>query len=171
MILNSSIMDQINKSLKYGCTLFCLFLYSFANAQNIAPSVINSTGNTLSNSNWHFDYSIGELVVSTISNTSNSITQGVLQPYASQVSSISEYEESGISIYPNPVNSDVFFTFEKQESDLDVEIFNAIGIKVYEAKVTEKTLDLSGLEPGIYLMKVLNLITNREKIFNFIKTP
>ncbi|WP_372949547.1 cellulase family glycosylhydrolase [Mariniphaga sp.] len=66
---------------------------------------------------------------------------------------ISENEKQNLNIFPNPVHDRLFFShnndFEK------VTIFNIQGKPVIEKSIreTEKSMDVSALQPGIYLVR------------------
>ena len=53
--------------------------------------------------------------------------------------------------YPNPV-SDFLTINTRQETD-KIEIFSAIGLKVFETELQEK-IDVSGLAPGVYFVRM-----------------
>ena len=81
---------------------FCfLFLCISINIQ--AQENINSAGGNSSNNSGNVSYSIGQIVSTTITNTSGSINQGVQQPY--EILTLGHKEtESNISVilFPNP---------------------------------------------------------------------
>ncbi|MBW6537059.1 MAG: cellulase family glycosylhydrolase [Mariniphaga sp.] len=65
---------------------------------------------------------------------------------------ISGIEKQNLNIYPNPVQNQLFFT---QTDDFKkLTILNIQGIPVIERSIREleKSLDISGLQPGIYLI-------------------
>lgn len=56
--------------------LLFIFLFNYGFSQ----SVVNTTGNTLGNASVSIEYSVGEIVTTTLSNASNTCNQGLLQP-------------------------------------------------------------------------------------------
>ena len=64
------------------------------------------------------------------------------------------------SIYPNPANKNVFLRLDKRiNSDLNIEIYNNLGMKIYEKKTPYKSaqnikINLSGFSEGIYYITV-----------------
>lgn len=61
----------------------------------------------------------------------------------------------GLSIYPNPVSSDrIYITTSKQSQSKEVEIYDVLGKKVLQATLTGKELNITGLTPGVYIIKV-----------------
>jgi len=75
--------------------------------------------------------------------------------------------EPAFSIYPNPVFSNLFVRVESTDSYIrDLKIYDLSGIMIREVNFTtspgisDKTIDLSGLNPGIYL---LEFVDNHDK--------
>ena len=60
--------------------LLCLTFISVSFITTNGQTLVNSTGNTIKNNSYHFEYSVGEIAVTTISNKTNNTTQGLLQP-------------------------------------------------------------------------------------------
>ena len=74
-----------------------------------------------------------------------------------------------ISVYPNPVSSTFNLkTATNDLSSLSIQIFNVIGKKVYEEKsLKSKTIDVSELSSGIYILKIIN--ETQQKTIKLIK--
>ena len=61
----------------------------------------------------------------------------------------------GLSIYPNPVSSDrIYITTSKQSQSKEVEIYDVLGKKVLQSTLTGKELNITGLTPGVYIIKI-----------------
>lgn len=60
----------------------------------------------------------------------------------------------GLSIYPNPVNTGKIYVSSKLALEKKVEIFDVLGKKVFEAIVTNKEVNISALNTGVYIVKV-----------------
>ena len=68
---------------------------------------------------------------------------------------------SGLSVHPNPASNEVYVSFELLEnSEIDVEVFDAIGKLVYSATriqtslgMNDHTIDVSDLNTGLYSVK------------------
>lgn len=74
--------------------------------------------------------------------------------------SIEELDKLDVSIYPNPSMGDVFIEVDS-EFEGQIEVWNSVGKKVIAKKANftsglNQKIDLSGLEGGIYLIKVSN---------------
>ena len=59
---------------------FFLFLSNVLFSQSISRSLINNTGNTLSNSEFSISYSLGQPIVGKINNSDYLLRQGFQQP-------------------------------------------------------------------------------------------
>ncbi|OYU85247.1 MAG: secretion protein [Flavobacterium sp. BFFFF2] len=60
----------------------------------------------------------------------------------------------GLSIYPNPTNSDRLFIVSKAGLDKEVTIFDVLGKKVLQTELSGKELNISSLTPGVYIIKI-----------------
>lgn len=60
-----------------------------------------------------------------------------------------------LSIYPNPATGQRIYITTKNELIKQIEIFNVLGKPVLSARLTGNELNISSLEPGIYILKIL----------------
>jgi len=65
---------------KFITRLLFLTFISISFIPTSGQTLVNSTGNTIKNNSYYFEYSLGEIAITTISNSSNNATQGLLQP-------------------------------------------------------------------------------------------
>lgn len=91
--------------------------------------------------------------------------------YPDTVSGISEITDRDILLYPNPIIDKLFIACQKNISNIDITITNAIGQTVYRKEETNlapnltKILDLSPFLNGIYFLTVQsNIETTTQKI-------
>ncbi len=80
------------------------------------------------------------------------------EPVSAQVSatatSTKEVPIEGLSIYPNPASGQkVYITTYTNKPKL-IEIYNVLGKNILSANLTGKELNISVLEPGVYIMKI-----------------
>ena len=66
---------------------------------------------------------------------------------------IGEQDESTISVYPNPMVDKLFV---KCEEESDVTLFSSTGQVLFEKRIVSETIDVSGLGPGLYLIRIAN---------------
>ena len=60
----------------------------------------------------------------------------------------------GLNIYPNPVSSGRVFITSKTTLAKEVEIFDVLGKKVLQATLNGKELNITDLNPGVYIIKI-----------------
>ena len=79
-------------------------------------------------------------------------------PASAQVSppevSAKEVPIEGLSIFPNPASGQKVYINTKSGKAKKVEIYNVLGNNVLSAQMTGNELNISDLDPGIYIMKI-----------------
>jgi len=65
--------------------------------------------------------------------------------------------EKRLKVYPNPNNGRFTIRIEGLEQAAQIEIYNLLGVIVYQDKIiTEKTIDITNIQPGLYFVKIKN---------------
>jgi hypothetical protein len=65
-----------------------------------------------------------------------------------------------VEVFPNPTISDVNVTFDKTLSNVEVTVFNSVGIKVMNKSIgstsfaTTETIEISNLPAGVYIVEI-----------------
>ncbi len=57
-------------------------------------------------------------------------------------------------IYPNPATQGKIYITSKLNKPKEVEIFDVLGKKIIATSLLNKTLDVSSLSPGVYILKI-----------------
>ncbi len=144
-----------------------------------AQTSLNAAGGNASSSEGSVNYSVGQLVYTTNTGTSGSVTQGVQQPY--EISIVTELEEAkdiklSVSAYPNPTTD--YLTLEVKDfelSTLHFQLFDMNGKLLLREKITsnQTRIDMNNLVPATYFVKVIvmtqNLASQEMKIFKIVK--
>ncbi|WP_029034040.1 T9SS type A sorting domain-containing protein [Salinimicrobium terrae] len=60
----------------------------------------------------------------------------------------------GLSIFPNPATGQKVYINTKAGKAKRVEIYNVLGNNVLSSQLTGNELNISNLEPGVYIMKI-----------------
>jgi hypothetical protein len=108
--------------------LLISFVSVATHAQTIEGQLIQTTGNSIANSSFSLDYSIGEIAIETISSPSNYLTQGVLQPTIVSVSTgIVVSSSSYIHVYPNPTTAVEGFKINTEDKIEKITVMNTLG--------------------------------------------
>jgi hypothetical protein len=63
-----------------------------------------------------------------------------------------QHDIESFDLYPNPANA--YVNLVGLDGLFNIEIFSQSGVKVFETKTNQSRLDLSGLSPALYILKV-----------------
>jgi hypothetical protein len=135
-----------------------------------SQDVISSQGDSYTDSSASIDFTIGEVVTSTVNNGEKTLTQGFHQTNWSFVSIENHVPNYEAIIFPNP--TDNFLNIKAISfKNVNYSLFDEMGKLVLNGTLySEKTsLDVSKLHTGLYSL-VLNNSENKLKTFNIIKT-
>lgn len=91
------------------------------------------------------------------------INRGLFIIRKSGTFSAEEHNKAELSMWPNPAKNKVFFSLSRSEID-QIEVFNMLGQKVKNATAIDlktKSIDVSSLSKGMYVVKVNNLTTKK----------
>jgi hypothetical protein len=147
-----------------------LLLPFIGQAQSTELNVFSSSGNHFSNGSVEVSFTIGETVISTESNTNNTLTQGFHQTNWVFMG-VENFESTlEISVFPNPSSDDLFIQTTYFEG-LNYELYDAQGKLVLEGALTEETtrLSISKLAPAQYNLSIRSG-KQLNKTFKLIKT-
>ncbi|MFH0865583.1 MAG: T9SS type A sorting domain-containing protein, partial [Bacteroidota bacterium] len=120
---------------------FLLLSAILLHSQTVERFVVSSSGSSYSGPTLQVDYTVGEAVISTVSNTNNILTQGFQQP-ESMITDLDETSSDlNITYYPNPCYDICYISLGNSESEtMNVQVYDILG-----QLITEKDF---GLLPG-----------------------
>lgn len=137
-----------------------------------AQENINTTGGNASGDGGSGSYSVGQIVYSVNAGTTGFEIQGVQQPYEiTVISSIEEFEDITLSVYPNPTIDFLKVNFESEKlKDLSFHLVDLNGKIIQNQKITGNltTINMSNLAPATYFL-IINEENKEIKIFKIIK--
>jgi hypothetical protein len=81
--------------------------------------------------------------------TTSAIAQDSKQPKTQQDASI-----EGLSLYPNPVSVGKVYITTTKDLEKNIIIFDVLGKKVLQTRISTKELNISNLSPGVYIIKI-----------------
>ncbi len=140
-------------------------------AQSTSPQVVSSAGNHFSNGSHQISFTIGEPVIATHSNSGTTLTQGFHQTKLSVISIGELVNETGISVYPNPVVQNLNIETTNLGTDAWINLYSTDGKLVLQKKMAgnEEKLNMESLAEGTYFLslKSANAII---QTFSIIKT-
>lgn len=163
---------------KKSCFSFLLAIFLGINVCNLlAQETITTTGGNATGTGGSASYTVGQVVFTTNSNATGSVTQGVQQPY--EIFVVTGIEEAkgiilSVSAYPNPTTD--YLTLEVDASTtlssqlMIYQLFDTQGKLLQSEKITgnQTSIVMSPLAPATYFVKVIQ--GNRElKTFKIIK--
>jgi hypothetical protein len=61
----------------------------------------------------------------------------------------------GLSLYPNPVTTGKVYITSRKDSEKEIIIFDVLGKKVLQTKISSRELNISNLTPGVYIIKII----------------
>lgn len=115
-------------------TLFPFAAAAVVNAQSISPQVIASAGTHYSNGSAQLSWTVGEPVITTVSNGNNIITQGFHQTLLN-ITSVEEQSVAGVNVtvFPNPTSELVNINLVNNLKDLQLDLYDMAG-KLLQAR-------------------------------------
>ena len=147
--------------------LLCLPMIGFG--QVTTPSVISSSGDSYNNGGVIMDYTLGEIVVETFSNSANILTQGFHQGVLNVTTAVINLDIK-TKIYPNPTTNFIIIELEKNVN-AELLVYDINGKIVIKDKLNEerqKQLDFSFLTQGNYLLHIN--ISDKQSVYQINKS-
>ena len=147
--------------------LLCVPLIGFG--QITSPSVISSSGNSYNNGGVNMDYTLGEIVVETQTNTTTILTQGFHQGVLKVNTSV-ENIDIKTKVYPNPTTNFIIIELEKNVN-ADILVYDINGKLVLKDKLNDenqKQFDFSFLKQGNYLLHIN--IADKQSVYQINKS-
>ncbi|WP_051229615.1 T9SS type A sorting domain-containing protein [Psychroserpens burtonensis] len=125
--------------------------------------VTGPDGATFVPGNWTYS-GINELEGGT--DNASASTPFPIGTYAATLSITNVNSTASFSMYPNPNNSGIININTYYTGDMKLEIFDALGKSILSEKLTNNTVDISALSPGLYHVSLTqnNVITNKKLI-------
>jgi len=148
-----------------------LFWMISIHAQALSSEVVATTGTSFSSPTETLDFTIGEMMSSSLANGDVILTQGFHQPEILFVSIEKPDPEISFSLFPNPTER--FITIESAQEDmLQVRIYDSVGKNVETTAFFRKkiTIDLQTLISGYYIMAISNASGKHLISYSFLKS-
>lgn len=132
-----------------------------------------TSGGVASGINGNTSYSIGQIVYSTNSGSTGTISQGIHQPYEIYTLGTDDFPNISLQmiVYPNPTTSSINLKIENlTSSSLEYQLFDLTGRIIIRQKIsqTETQISLENFPTATYLINVLDN-TKTIKSFKIIK--
>lgn len=149
-------------------------------AQLNYSQVVGSLGGSFSSGSMNADWTLGEVVISTLSTPSTIATQGFHQPMLKTQGTVIGISEGDFShfnahVYPNPVSQDFYLYGSAPIGKVSLELTNALG-QVLLKRNTYSTangfnehMEIGGLASGIYMLKLYSSEANQTCVLRLMK--
>lgn len=145
-----------------------LLLLMFTNFHANSQSVVNSSGTTLQDNNYIFEYSIGEISITTLYSSTNHITQGLLQPYIKYLNPECEIINTQMQTFPNPIK-DKFRIVGQYNWITAYHVYASNGQLIRSQPFYNNHIDLSELPNAVYFIKLFPGCNNNHRILKVVK--
>ncbi len=138
---------------KLVCVLTILMIFSGSVSYAQYLKVVNGFGSSITMQTNTFDFSVGEIAVSTIVGDGYVITQGFLQPIDLKI----PCGDVALKAFPNPVLVDMTIFAEGCDVDVtSVKTYDLFGKLVHEGKTLNNKINFSSIGVGVYLIRAFN---------------
>ena len=147
--------------------LLCLPMIGFG--QVTSPSVVSSSGDSYSNGSVIMDYTLGEIVVETHTNSSTVLTQGFHQGDLKVHTAVVNIDIQ-TKVYPNPTTNFLIIELEKNVN-ADILVYDINGKLVIKDRLNDeqqKQLDFGFLTQGNYLLHIN--IADKKSVYQINKS-
>jgi hypothetical protein len=142
-------MQPKTLSRRVSCILIAFTVINQLHAQTL----VNSTGNTLNDHSYYFEYSIGEISITTLAGTSHKVTQGLLQPNIKKVPPPCDFLDENVLSFENPTRNIVRIV-GRYDWITDYKVYAADGKLVKQGKFFNNMIDLSKFPAAMYFIKL-----------------
>ena len=139
---------------RFSFLLLVLLFTRTIEAQNLSPTVVNSSGGVIQNNSNSLEWSLGELAVSTLTSSDNLLTQGFLQPTVITVSTEDLFDESRFSVFPNPVSD--WLNLQTDIPDIETVLVHDISGRLVLQSKFLPIMDVQSLNTGIFVVSLLD---------------
>lgn len=155
--------------MKQTRTIIFLPLLCFGLLVTEAQQVISTAGTVFENASGSISFTVGEAVTGTLGSATTVLTQGFQQPFALQSNATGDPSDLSLSVFPNPAD-DVIKIRVDQPSGFRYRLYDMRGVLIGEGwlTATETGIDLSSLEPSVYILQV-SKNSGEEKTFKIVK--
>jgi len=159
---------------KNTIVLFSLFACISVSAQE----VVSTQGGSYSNASANIDFTIGEVVINTVTDGPNALTQGFHQTNWNFVGLEDFAPDYQATIFPNPTQ-DVLNIKTSTFENVTYTLYDAQGKLVMQniLSAEQTPIQVSQLAPGAYSLELIfedgnkgSLSSSKRKIFKLVKT-
>ena len=121
-----------------------------------AQQVVCAGGQEFTNAERSIAFTVGEPVITTVTDATATLTQGFEQPWAAITTSMAEQSAADINVYPNPTRHVLYVDHGSHVDGEQYELRNAVGALVLEGVINDRItmLDLERFASGGYVLRL-----------------
>jgi len=140
-------------------TLLLVCIHWVVNAQSSEPTVLATSGAHYSGTNTELSWTIGEVIVETVTGSDNIVTQGFHQPLV-EVTTVEESWPSylKVNVFPNPVTEKITVNIENNTLELQAIIYDMTGRQLISEEIGHSQnyieFNVDDLANSIYLLNI-----------------
>lgn len=147
--------------------VFGILLLVFQGIDVQAQEVISTSGGSYKNSTTTIDFSVGELMISTLSTNQVVVTQGFHQSFKATITTL---EPSNfpieVSVFPNPTSDYINISTEDFSDEIAYRLYNINGVLISQGTFSKNTkLSINSYTKGFYQLLLTN--SNQQLIQTF----
>jgi hypothetical protein len=139
-----------------------------------AQESVNTSGGDATGSGGTVAYSVGQVVYTTYTSASGTVSQGVQQAYEIIAVGINETELNiSLTVFPNPTADNLTLEVSNFElSTLNFQLYDMQGKLINNGQVTaqQTQINTASLTPATYFLNVVNQEKKQVQSFKIIKT-
>lgn len=156
-------------------TICILILFLALNLDIKAQHVFASTGKDISNSSIKISYTIGEPLVSKISNSSISLSNGFQNATNITITAIKNnlFGSNELLIYPNPTKSNLFIENKSNKTNLSYYLYSINGNEILHYDFNnqpQQIIDINYIASGLYLLEIIDNNTLQSQTYKIEKS-
>lgn len=152
--------------------IFIFIVLTLISSVLFSQEVVSSSGETKTVSGYEVSWTVGEIVIETVSSGANILTQGFHQSKLT-ITSVTKFDYPGIemNVFPNPTSDNVNIHFNKLIENSSYSLFDMSGKLVEKKKInsTNTELSLKKYTSGQYILKLIRNTNQPLQTFKIIK--
>ena len=158
--------------MKYSRLLLTTAMITLLSFSSKSQSLIGVAGLTVSNSEYSFDFSIGEISFREMADVTTGekwiFGTGVIQPTVKVTEPNAEMINDALLYYPNPTR-DILFLNPKYDWITGYRLYNANGSLAQSNTVYNNQINMASLAPGAYFLQLLPGSNSKYRTLKVIK--
>jgi len=140
-----------------------LLCYYAGLSQSLPAQVVGASGDNYMTVEGSLEWTLGEIMIETYSSSFGFLTQGFQQPSKVIVTGIVEKADSGITVFPNPVEN-VLYLQTTRSGDYHIQLMNLQGQQLIHETIHHSAsavheIDMHDYGMAIYLLNVIEIST------------